>query len=145
MSFPDAPVATVKPPDMPTYWPLDGIAIFQMLGPVREKLDQHVEQDGDAQAFHLADLQNLIGTTASALAAMHALREQARLKVLEVLGEDKAAPKQALLIRDYVKAKINGYESAYEYCDRLNAGVTHAIDASRSILSWLKQEKLVNQ
>lgn len=141
MSFPDAPVAPVKPPDLPTYWPLDGIAIYQMLAPVREKLDQSVEHDGDAQAYHLADLQNLIGTTAGALASMHALREQARLKVLEVLLEDKAAPKQAILIRDYVKSKISGYEAAYEYVDRLNAGVTHAIDASRSILSWLKQEK----
>lgn len=142
-NFPPSPFNSPAPPAAPDYWPVDGLHIYQMLIPVRDKLEQNVEKDGDAQAYHLTDLQNLIGTTAGALAEMHALRERARLKVLEALGEGNA-PKQASLLRDYVKAKILGYEAAYTYCERMNAGITHAIDASRSILSWLKQGMQAN-
>ena len=141
-TYPLSPTTIPAPPASPAYWPVDGLPVWALLAPVMALLAQDVERgDGNAVSNHLADLQACLGTTATALANMTALLEMAQLKVLQEMGDDPKAPKEASLRTKYLKAKVGGYAAAYEYTDRLNAGVTHSIEAMRSILSWLKAER----
>lgn len=136
-----APVLQIVPPTAPAYWPTDAMSEWMLCASIREVLDRDTEtQDGDAVAFQLVDLQALLGTSAGAMASLFHKKEAARLKVLEAIAESGTKITPALQ-RDLVNAKCAGYNTAYEYADRLQSALVHSIDAMRSVLSWLKEEK----
>jgi hypothetical protein len=136
--YPPAPMKVIDPVIPPAFWPTDCFDVWILCDSIRKKTDENVEREnGDAVAFRLADLESLLGTSAYALAEMTARREARRKDILEGLSTTLPPSLQ----RDYVNSKMGGHLAAYEYCDRLNSGLVHAIDAMRSVLSWLKSER----
>lgn len=133
-----APVIIPLPPQPPAFWPVECMDVWQLLASIRETMDTDVEREnGDAVAFRLMDLEALLGTSAYALSEMTAKREAKRRDVLGSLNTTLPASLQ----RDYVNSLMGGHLAAYEYADRINSALVHAIDAMRSVLSWLKMEK----
>lgn len=136
-----APVLQIVPPTAPAYWPTDAMNEWMLCHAIRDVLDRDTPpENGDAVAYQLVDLQALLGTSASAMSNLFHKKEAARLQVLEAIAESGTKITPALQ-RDLVNAKCAGYNTAYEYADRLQSALVHSIDAMRSVLSWLKSEK----
>lgn len=65
-------------------------------------------------------------------------REETKLAVVEsMMGSDMALS----IMKDYINAKISRYVAAFDHVERMEAHLGRAIEAYRSILSALKEER----
>lgn len=83
-------------------------------------------------------LSQLIGLSAECKAQARASLETARLNAIQsLLGDPKITPSVMLKMAD---AMCANQVKAFEYADRLNAGITHQLDYYRSVISLYKTE-----
>lgn len=62
----------------------------------------------------------------------------------EVMGKTITKDVPVSILRDLVNAKIARYIAAFDHCERLEAHMARAIEAYRSILSGIKQERALS-
>ena len=82
-------------------------------------------------------LSQLIGLSAECKAEARKELEKARVAALTLLQVDGLAP--SILLK-MVDAHCAEQIAAFEYADRLNAGITHQLDFYRSVISLHKTE-----
>ena len=100
--------------------------------------------DVDVTGCDITDVQNkaikltqIIGLSAECKAEAKRLNELKKLQVLKNNLENKLSPSVLTKIFD---AESANETALYIYADRLNAGITHAIDMLRSTISLYKSE-----
>lgn len=116
--------------------------IKAMAKQIADALGEQVDRSNpDEVAGKIDELRQL---TANAASIKANAKKQLLKKELEVLEQYKGSKIQASILMRTISAECFEEEGWYVYCDRLNAGISHALDGMRSILSWMKTE-LENQ
>lgn len=82
-------------------------------------------------------LASIIGLSAECIAAAKKMLENARLKAIMKLQEQKLQPSVLLKMAD---AECGIELAMYEYADRLNASISHQLDYYRTVISLYKSE-----
>lgn len=82
-------------------------------------------------------LASIIGLSAECIAAAKKMLENARLKAIMKLQEQKLQPSVLLKMAD---AECGIELATYEYADRLNASISHQLDYYRTVISLHKSE-----
>lgn len=99
-----------------------------------------------SQMLHtLSTLVTYLASTAALIGESSALYQYTKMMAYESLRnsvDTNGKQKPASLIKEYVNAKCWDEASTYEFADRVNAAVTHAIEAVRTSVS---AEKSLNQ
>ena len=107
------------------------------LNKIREAIDTDIiDVDIDQQKNKLIALTQLIGLSAECNASAKIMLYQKELEVLQKL-DHVASPTR---INKELSAQCYEEKAILEYADRLNAGMVHAIDSIRSIISLYKVE-----
>lgn len=111
----------------------------ESLQSIRDLLDVNTAGvDTDSVAEHAQQLAAMIGLSAECKSEAKRRMEEARLIAIRaVLGEKKVTPTICLKMAD---GAIAEEIKAYDYADRLNAGITHKLDLLRSVISLRKTE-----
>lgn len=111
----------------------------ESLQAIRDLLDVNTaDVDTDSIANHAQDLAAMIGLSSECKAEARRRLEEARLIALKALiGDKKVTPSILLKMAD---GAISEEIKAFEYADRLNAGISHKLDLLRSIISLRKTE-----
>lgn len=101
-------------------------------------IDTKIDQDNmDEVVGKINELTQIMGLSAEVMAKAKYFLHTKELEVLQGLIEQKLSP----MIMNKMLAAMCGKELAFfTLCDRLNAGITHAIDGLRSITSLRKSE-----
>lgn len=116
--------------------------IKEMAKQIADALAEEVDRSNpDEVAGKIDELRQL---TANAASIKANAKKQLLKKEREVLEQYKGSKIQASILMRTISAECFEEEGWYVYCDRLNAGISHALDGMRSILSWMKTE-LENQ
>jgi len=104
---------------------------------IRDVIDMEVDPENiDELQGKLMRLVNMVGLSAELKA--HAKRDLLNAQSVALSGLDqKLAP---TILRMHIDGLIADQESQFVYADRLNAGITHAIDSIRTIISLRKSE-----
>lgn len=120
------------------------LALKKNCDAVRKVIEQEVlQEDPDSLVGKLHDLVNIKGLSANNLANARILWSEALEFFYTVqMNEDGTLPKsiQATVLKELVKAKAGKFESLYEYAERLDKGVSYAIEGLRTMISLYKTE-----
>lgn len=110
----------------------------QKLNAIRALLDTDVKDvDMDSIKNKGLSLTQMIGLSAECKAEARKNLEKARLTAIKALRDDGITPS---VLMKMVDGSCADELSAFEYADRLNAGITHQLDFLRSVISLHKQE-----
>lgn len=95
------------------------------------------KSDPDGLAGKISELAALIPTSAHAVAVSEMLYNQ---KIGELMDSEQYSKMSATDKRMIFQGKASKEIALMTYSERLNKGITHAIDGYRSILSFVKSE-----
>jgi hypothetical protein len=120
-------------------------AIYKLIDEVQSYLEAHYETDNIAACIdRLRYLEGYLATTGKALAdSKYYLRETTEASVM--LAKAKYAELSPSTLNKFIESICR--ENAYlvDRLDRLNSGCTHQLDATRTVISTLKEElKITN-
>lgn len=144
----------VKPPP---FWPTDMMDEFAVIQAIRKILNYIVEEaetdskvdiySGDDLFVYMTHLQAMSGSSAELMGRMRYLLETKRGEAILAISSDKERLKgvsQGLQTK-LVDAEIAVYSAAYDYCEYLNKRLSYAMDAARSMLSYVKEDMYRNR
>lgn len=140
----------------PSYvWSIQNI--FDLFDQITQTLEEEVPADnGDAVASKISELLLLYPSSCDALASCVWYAETAYrdaynavyLSVKGILGSDTPAELKGLLsasvVNAYIKSRTADFQYMRERAERLNRAITHALDALRSLLSSIKEDKKIS-
>lgn len=107
------------------------------LNVIREALDADViGADIDSVQNKLLKLTQLMGTSAEANASAKKLLSQKELEIMMSMDKKLAPSIQS----KFLNAQCFEQEALLEYADRLNAGIVHACESLRTVISLYKEE-----
>ena len=104
---------------------------------IQQLLDEVCPQEAMKLMEHLNQLASMIGLSAQTQSSYRYHLEK-QMNVNIPIAHKMKLP--ASLIKDYAHSCIPEIVSEYELAERLNRGITHKMDAIRSILSYTKME-----
>ncbi len=112
--------------------------LYDKLNSIRDLIDVNTaDVDLESLINHAQELTAMIGLSSECKAEARKKMEESRLVALHALIDKKMATTVLLKMADGAIAHEIG---AFEYADRLNAGITHKLDLLRSIISLRKTE-----
>lgn len=140
-------VEPVKPPD---FWPTEMMDEYLVALMIKRSLNFTMADgspvdiyDGNSMVGYMAELQSISGSSAELMGRMRRALEDARgAAIIAAMTDDKLDFKKlsATLQSRYVDSKISMMLAAYEYAEFLSKRVSYAMDAGRSLLSFIKQD-----
>lgn len=139
------PVAT------PPFWPSDKFDEFKVAAFIRSKITPEGNVDiynGDSVAQYGAELQALSGSAAELMARMRMALEEARnVAIQEAMVDEtiKFDKMSATLQNKFVDGRIAIYHAAYTYCEYLNKRLSYAMEYTRSLLSYIREDLYRNR
>lgn len=105
---------------------------------IREDMDLEVpNSDIDGMVGKLGRLSSLIGLSSE---CMRFAKQNLLLKQMEILKVNKNTGLSPSVLSKTIDSESWSEHGLYEYCDRINAGLVHTIEALRSIISLHKSE-----
>lgn len=114
------------------------VTLNQKLNSIRTAIDQDVTGcDIDSVIEKGKSLSQLIGLSAECKAEAKKILEHKLLIAVNELNSKDYAPSVLLKVAN---AMCADEAAAFEYADRLNAGITHQLDFYRSVISLHKTE-----
>jgi len=106
---------------------------------VRETIDREIDyQDPEQLKAKLVDLMAVIGLSAELQAGAGKLIRIRELQEYAGMSQTKMPPPS--IVKKVLEGSTAEERALYEYCDRLNAGIVHAIDGIRTLISLYKTE-----
>lgn len=140
--------AAKEPVKAPPFWPTSHMDEFLVAGAIRKLIDPSGLdiQVGDHVAQYGAQLQAMSGSAAELMARMRMALEEARnAAILEAMQQESFGKMSATLQNKFVDGKIAVYHAAYTYCEYLNKRLSYAMDYTRSLLSYIKEDLYRNR
>lgn len=110
--------------------------LTESLKKIRETLDSEVSEieEKDSKLMRLTEL---VGLSAECKARAKRLLRMKELEVLQKYNNSGYAPTR---LSKTIEAECFDEAGTFEYADRINAGITHAIDGLRTSISLYKSE-----
>jgi len=135
-----------EPVKAPPFWPTDKMDEYLVAVALRKKIDPTGNVDifnGDSVAQYGAELQAMSGSAAELMARMRMAMEEARnIAIVAAMTDEKVdfGKLSATLQNKWVDGKIAIYLAAYTYCEYINKRLSYAMDYTRSLLSFIKED-----
>lgn len=113
------------------------MTLNEKLNSIRKIVDMEIADDVESVMGKAQAISGIIGLSAECKAQAKKQLELARLKALSELQNKDYSPSVTLKAID---AHCADELAAYDYSDRLNAGITHQLDLLRTTISYRKEE-----
>ena len=109
----------------------------QIVADIQVILEQKVAQEPSTLMEYLNDLSSMLGTSAQIISSVQYHVESASLISVSEAKKDGYSPQMAKV---FIEGRCAEIRALYKLAERQNAALVHRIDATRSILSFTKQE-----
>lgn len=113
------------------------MTLNEKLNSIRKIIDMEIVDDIESVMGKANAISGVIGLSAECKAQAKKQLELARMKAFIELEGRQISPSVQLKMID---AHCSDELAAYEYADRLNAGITHQLDLLRTTISYRKEE-----
>lgn len=97
-------------------------------------------EDGNAISARIGDLVSLMSSSATAVATAERIYNEGVGEILTEMYEKKSATEKKLILA----GRLSEQQYWLKQAERQNAALVHAVDGLRSMLSYLKQEMILN-
>lgn len=104
---------------------------------IQTRLTAELPQEPNALMEHLRDLSSLLATSAQTVASLQFHLNNEKLNAVMKAKQAGYSPAMAKVYIEGLTAEIG---AEYKLSERQNAAIVHQIEATRSILSFTKQE-----
>ena len=117
---------------------MNALHVQEIAKMISDALEEKIDRTNpDEIAGKIDELRQL---TANAATLKANAKKLLRQKELEILNKYKDSKLQASVLMRTISAECFEEEGWYVYADRLNAGLSHALDSMRTLLSYMKEE-----